>query len=213
METVPAATYLAKRLSDAARPVQVLALGPLTNLAEAFTRAPRAARAVRQIVLMGGAIGVSGNLGDGGAFQTNNTSAEWNIFLDPGAAKTVFVSGAPIRMIPLDATQRVRIDMALYEQFQSRAVTPLARFVAQVLAANRQDIHQGFYFAWDPLAAVALVYPPVATFRFMALEISDKPGEVGRTIEIKKHRPNVQVAIDADELRFRRTFMAALGVP
>ncbi|MGH9681291.1 MAG: nucleoside hydrolase, partial [Candidatus Acidiferrales bacterium] len=137
VETVPAAVYLAKRLSEAARPVQVLALGPLTNLADAFTRAPRAARAVGQIVLMGGAIGVSGNLGDGGAFQTNNTSAEWNIFLDPGAAKTVFASGAPIRVIPLDATQRVRIDMALYEQFQSHAESPLARFVAQVLATNR----------------------------------------------------------------------------
>jgi inosine-uridine nucleoside N-ribohydrolase len=102
--------------------------------------------------------------------------------------------------------------MALYEQFQSRAATPLARFVAQMLATNREFIHQGFYFAWDPLAAAVLANPAVATFRPMAIEISDKPEELGRTVEIKKRRPNVQVAVDADSLRFREIFMTALGV-
>ena len=208
----PADEFLSKRLSDAAHPVQVLALGPLTNLAAAFTRTPRAAHSVRQLVIMGGAIGVSGNLSDGGAFKTDNTAAEWNIYIDPAAAKIVFASGAPIRLVPLDATQRVPIDMALFEQFEAHATTPLALFVAQVLATNREFIHQGFYFAWDPLAAAALANPAVATFRPMAIEISEKPGELGRTVQIKKRRANVQVAIDADALRFREVFMTALGV-
>jgi len=46
----------------------------------------------------------------------------------------------------------------------------------------------------------------------MAIEISEKPGELGRTVQIKKRRANVQVAIDADALRFREVFMTALGV-
>jgi inosine-uridine nucleoside N-ribohydrolase len=212
IESRPADEYLSKRLADAAHPVQVLALGPLTNLAAAFSRTPRAARVIRQLVIMGGAVGVPGNLGIGGVFKTDNTASEWNMFVDPAAAKIVFASGAPIRLVPLDATQRVPIDMALFEQFQAHAATPLARFVAQVLATNRELIHQGFYFAWDPLAAAALANPSVATFRPMAVEISDKPGEIGRTVEIKKRRPNVQVAIDADSLRFREVFMTALGV-
>jgi len=211
-ESMIADEYLSKRLPDAAHPVQVLALGPLTNLAAAISRNPRAVRSMRQLVIMGGAISVSGNLGDGGAFKTENTSAEWNMFVDPAAAKLIFASGAPIRLVPLDATQRVPIDMALFEQFQSHGSTPLAHFVAQVLVTNRESIHQGFYFAWDPLAAAAFANPAVATFRPMAIEISDKPEESGRTIEVKKRRSSVQVAIDADSLRFRDVFMKALGV-
>jgi pyrimidine-specific ribonucleoside hydrolase len=212
VESRSAAEYLSKRLADAAHPVQVLALGPLTNLAEVFASAPRAARTIRQLVIMGGAVHVSGNLGDGGMFKTDNTAAEWNIFIDPGAAKTVFASGTPIRLVALDATQRVPIDMALLEQFESHARTPLAHFVSQVLAVNRDHIRQEIYFAWDPLAAVALANPAVVTFRPMAIEVSDQPKELGRTLEVPKRRPNAQVAVDANALRFRDVFMTALGV-
>jgi pyrimidine-specific ribonucleoside hydrolase len=204
--------YLLKRFLDAAHPMQVLALGPLTNLGEVFSRSPRAARAGRQLVILGGAIGVAGNLGDGGFFKTDNAASEWNMFIDPVAAKIVFSSGVAIRLVPLDATQQVPIDMALFEQIQSRAETPLAKFVAQVLASNRDLIRQGFYFARDPLAATVLANPAVVTFRPMAVQISDKPDELGRSVEIKKARANVQVAVDADNLRFRDVFMTALGV-
>jgi hypothetical protein len=50
------------------------------------------------------------------------------------------------------------------------------------------------------------------TFRPLAIEMSDRPGELGRTVEIKNRRANAQVAIDADALRFRDDFMAAFGV-
>jgi pyrimidine-specific ribonucleoside hydrolase len=211
-ESRSASDYLLKRLLDAAHPVQVLALGPLTNLAEVFSHTPRAARTGRQLVVLGGAVRVSGDLGDGGFFQTNNVSAEWNMFVDPQAAKIVFTSGAPIRLVPLDATQRVPIDMALLEQFQSHANSPLSKFVAQVLATERDQIRQGFYFARAPLAAAALANPAVVTFRPLAIEISDKPAEAARTVEAKNRRANVQVAVDADALRFRDVFMNALGV-
>jgi inosine-uridine nucleoside N-ribohydrolase len=151
-------------------------------------------------------------LGDGGAFQTNNVSAEWNLFIDPEAAKIVFTSGAPIRLVPLDATQRVPIDMALLDQFKSHASTPLAKFVSQVLATEREQIRQGYYFARDSLAAAVLANAAIVTFHPLAIEISNKPGELGRTVEIKNRRANAQVAIDADDLRFRDVFMTALGV-
>jgi len=211
-ESQPAAEFLARRLSDAAHPVQVLALGPLTNLADSFSRARGAARTVRQIVMMGGAVRIPGNLGNGGAFKTQNTVAEWNIFADPSAAKAVFTSGASIRLVPLDATQRVPIPMSLLEQFVSQSKTPLARFVAQMLLANRDAIRQGIYFAWDPLAAVALVHPTVASFKPLSLEISDKPAELGRTVEAPRRRANAMVALDADAEQFRTTFLGAFGI-
>jgi inosine-uridine nucleoside N-ribohydrolase len=207
-----ASDYLSKRLAEATHPAQLLALGPLTNIAEAFQRNPHAARVVRQLVIMGGAVHVPGNLGDGGVFKTTNTVSEWNLYIDPAAAKAVFSAGAPIRLVSLDATQRVPIDMALFEQFQTHAVSPLARFVAEILATNRESIREGYYFAWDPLAAVAFANPAAVKFRPMSIAISDAPSEPGRTVEVKKGRANVQVATDADELRFREIFMTALGV-
>ncbi len=212
VETRTAGDFLSKRLADAAHPVQVLAIGPLTNLAEVFSRGPHAARAIRELVIMGGAVHVSGNLGDGGMFRTDNQAAEWNMFIDPSSAKTVFASAVPIRLVALDATQRVRIDMALLEQFQSHAKTPLAHFVAQILSLNRDNIKQEAYFAWDPLAAVTLANPLVVMFKPMAIDISLDPKEIGRTVEVPRARANAQVAIDADGLRFRDVFMTALGV-
>ena len=50
------------------------------------------------------------------------------------------------------------------------------------------------------------------TFRPLAIDISDKLAEPGRTVEVKNRRFNAQVAIDADDLRFRDIFMTALGV-
>ena len=212
IESRTAADFLTKRLLDAAHPVEILAIGPLTNLADVFSRTPRAARTGRQLVILGGAVRAPGNLGDGGYFKTDNTSSEWNMFIDPAAAKIVFTSGTQIRLVPLDATQLVPIDMALFEQFQARAETPLARFVAQALAANRDMIRHGYYFAWDPLAATVLANPAVVTFRPLAIQISTTPGELGRTVQVKAGRANAQVAIDADSLRFRDVFMKALGV-
>jgi inosine-uridine nucleoside N-ribohydrolase len=63
-----AADFLVERLAATGRPVSILALGPLTNLGDAFRRAPQCVRSVTELVIMGGAVGVRGNLDDGGFF-------------------------------------------------------------------------------------------------------------------------------------------------
>src|SRR5712692_8894009 len=115
-EAESAAEYLAKRLANPRRRARILALGPLTNLGEALGRAPRSARAIEEIVIMGGALAVPGNLGDGGYFQTDNKTAEWNLFVDPLAGARVFASGARITLVPLDATNKVPIDLAFLRE-------------------------------------------------------------------------------------------------
>ncbi len=208
-EAQSAADYLAKRLADPRRRARVLALGPLTNLAEALARAPAAARAIQEIIIMGGALRVSGNLGDGGYFKTDNTTAEWNFFVDPLAAQRVFASGARITLVPLDATNRVPIDAAFLRAFQEQARTSLGRFVAQVLETDRKFIEENFYFAWDPLAAVALVAPGVLVTRPAALAVRQKPPEEGRSVALVGHRANARIARDADAAAFKRIFLRA----
>ena len=77
--------------------VTLCTLGPLTNVALALIRAPEIAPKIDRIVMMGG-----------GFFEGGNTTpaAEFNIYVDPHAAKTVFASGVPITMIPLDCTHK-----------------------------------------------------------------------------------------------------------
>ncbi|HTM50411.1 MAG TPA: nucleoside hydrolase [Bryobacteraceae bacterium] len=208
-ETVPAPDFLAGRLHETGRPVTVLALGPLSNLADAMQRRG-GVPALREIVIMGGALHARGNLDDGGFFKTANTTAEWNLFHDPLAAEIVFRSGAPIRVIPLDATNKVPIDTVFLNELAARVRTPLGRLAAAILETARPHIENHFYFAWDPLAAAALVDPAVVTVRRMALEVRRKPPEQGRMVEAPKLRPNATVALDADAARFRKMFLDAL---
>jgi inosine-uridine nucleoside N-ribohydrolase len=144
-EATPAHEFLAARLAEA-RPVTVLALGGLTNLAEAFRITPAAARGVDRLIIMGGALKVPGNLVDGG--NTTNATAEWNFFIDPEAARRVFASGAAIQLVPLDVTQKVAID-AMFQRMFLGAQRPLVRLVSQVLATVEDLIDQGNMYAWD----------------------------------------------------------------
>ena len=208
-EHTRAAEYLARRLEDRQHPARILALGPLTNLAEALQRSPAVARNITEIVMMGGAVHARGNLDDGGYFKTGNTTAEWNFFVDPGAARIVFAAGIPIRLIPLDATSKVPIDSRFLDELQSSARTRLARFVAQVLESERELIKQGSYYAWDPLAAVALVDRGAVSFQALHLEIQQDAHQAGRTAPTAG-KPNADVALDADAGRFRAALLGSL---
>jgi inosine-uridine nucleoside N-ribohydrolase len=203
-----AADYLLERLRDQTHPVRILALGPLTNLAEALRRDRSIAGGIQELVIMGGAVRVPGNLADGGVFQTANKAAEWNIFVDPLAAQIVFRSGVPIKLIPLDATNKVPIDLAFLRDFQAAARSPLGRFVAQVLETDRKFIEDGYFYAWDPLAAVALLHPVVVKSSRLHLDIRQDAPEDGRTVQTPG-RPNAAVALDADAPAFRKIFLQA----
>jgi purine nucleosidase len=90
--------------------VTLCALGPLTNLAMAFVKAPAIVPRVKEIVLMGG-----------GCFEGGNTTpaAEFNIYVDPEAADTVFHSGIPITQVPLDVSHFMLATRPRIERFRA----------------------------------------------------------------------------------------------
>lgn len=90
--------------------VTLCALGPLTNLALAFVKAPDIVARIDQIVLMGG-----------GLFEGGNTTpaAEFNIYVDPEAADVVFHSGVPITQVPLDLTHFMLTTKQRVERFRN----------------------------------------------------------------------------------------------
>lgn len=77
--------------------VTLVPIGPLTNIAAAFRRAPDIVARVQRIVLMGGAYFEVGNI---------TPAAEFNIYVDPEAAAEVFASGVPLVVMPLDVTHK-----------------------------------------------------------------------------------------------------------
>jgi len=206
-----AVSFLVRRLSESKRPVRILALGPLTNLGAALRQEPYGAQTIEELVIMGGAVRVPGNLGDGGVFKTENKTAEWNFYIDPLAASIVFSSKAAIRLIPLDATQQVPIHADFVKTLQSGANGTLEQFAAQVLASDDTAIREGYFYAWDPLAAVALVDVDVVRVTPMAIQIEMTGNEQGRSVEIQGGPPNARVALTADAADFRREFVAALA--
>jgi purine nucleosidase len=89
--------------------VTLCLLGPLTNIATAFQRAPDVVPRIQQIVLMGG-----------GCFEGGIITpvAEFNIYVDPEAADIVFRSGVPLVVMPLDVTHKALTNRARIEAFR-----------------------------------------------------------------------------------------------
>ena len=100
--------------------VTLVPIGPLTNIATAFERAPDIAERVQEIVLMGGAYFEVGNI---------TPAAEFNIYVDPEAADIVFKSGARITVMPLDVTHKALTSAAWIEELRALA-TPVGDMVA-----------------------------------------------------------------------------------
>jgi purine nucleosidase len=108
-------------LREASGTVTLCPLGPLTNIAAAFLKAPDVVERVQQIVLMGGAYFEVGNI---------TPAAEFNIYVDPEAADIVFKSGVPLVVMPLDVTHKVLTTRARVEAFRAMG-TNVGRVAAE----------------------------------------------------------------------------------
>jgi purine nucleosidase len=118
-------THAVDALIDALRAhppgtVTLCPLGPLTNIATAFLRAPDIVPRVAEIVLMGGAYFEVGNI---------TPAAEFNIYVDPEAADIVFRSGVPLVVMPLDVTHKALTSRAWVEEMRALG-TPVGQAVA-----------------------------------------------------------------------------------
>ncbi len=117
----PAAQAICRLVRASAGTLTLVAMGPLTNLAEAVRLDPGIVPLVREVIVMGGARSEGGNI---------TASAEYNIYADPEAAAEVLAATWPVSLIGLDATHTVRSDEA-----RTAAIAALPTARAQAMAS------------------------------------------------------------------------------
>lgn len=145
--------------------VTLCALGPLTNLAMALTKEPRIASRIQEIVLMGGAYFEVGNI---------TPAAEFNIYVDPEAAATVFASGAPITMMPLDVTHQMLATTERLDAFRAIGNQAGDAVAAMLGFSERFDLKK---YGWagaplhDPCVTAYLIKPEIFRGRKCNVEI------------------------------------------
>jgi pyrimidine-specific ribonucleoside hydrolase len=204
-----AVELLDRIVSRSSQPVHLVALGPLTNVAQALEASPDLAEGLRMITIMGGAVNVPGNVR--ASADVGNDWAEWNIYADPHSAAVVLESGAPITLVPLDATEDVPVTTGFQKTLRRDRETPAAEFVYRVLAQKESDIESGWYYFWDPFAAAVVTEGTLATFQEILLTVVEEEGpQSGRTLGGSAGYP-VRVADGADAARFERLFLETLN--
>jgi inosine-uridine nucleoside N-ribohydrolase len=189
--------------------VTILAIGPLANVAAALLKKPSIKAKLHMIYVMGGAVHVTGNVG---AIHPQNSSAEWNIYIDPHAASVVFASGAPVTLIPLDATNQVPVTLDFCCRLKKEGVTPEADFVSEVLTQKIDLIKDGRYFFWDPLAAAILMDESLATFQEVAIRVIESEGdESGRTVADNENGNQIRVCVSAESTQFQNLILDVIN--
>ncbi|GAB5446565.1 nucleoside hydrolase [Gymnodinialimonas sp.] len=151
--------------TEPAGTVTLCALGPLTNIATAFERAPDIVANVQEIVLMGGAYFQVGNI---------TPAAEFNIYVDPEAAQIVFASGRPIVVMPLDVTHKALTTAPRVQAFRDLGTHPgtmvaewtdfFERFDKEKYGSAGAPLH-------DPCVIAYLITPELFSGRFVNVEI------------------------------------------
>ncbi len=206
-----AVELIASTLEASTEPVSILALGPLTNLAEVLQSNPKLAKKIAAITIMGGALDVPGNLGSVSPGLKANVTAEWNIYIDPHAANIVFKCGAPVILVPLDATNLVPLTKRFLTEIAARAQHPAAKFSYKALERIfRLSNGREFYF-WDPLAAAAVVQADILKLEEFRLRVIEEDGtECGRVLRDDQGFV-VQAAIGADAQAFEQSYLEVLG--
>ncbi len=196
--------------AEPAGTVTLCPLGPLTNIAAAFLKAPDIVARIGEIVLMGGAYFEVGNI---------TPTAEFNIFVDPEAAEIVFKSGVPLVVMPLDVTHKALTNRARIEAFRNLGTHAGAvvaswtdffeRFDMQKYGSEGAPLH-------DPCVIAYLLRPDLFKGRHINVEIeTQSPLTLGMTVAdwwgVTDRAPNAMFMGDIDAERFFTLLTERIG--
>ena len=197
-------------LQEPGNSVSLCPLGPLTNIASAILKQPKIVSRIKQIVLMGGAYFEVGNI---------TPTAEFNIFVDPDAAKIVFEAGIDMVAMPLDVTHKALVTgerNEAFRQLQSPVGIAVAemtdffeRFDKEKYGSSGAPLH-------DPCVTAYLINPKIFSGKKINVEIETKSElTLGMTVAdwwgVTNRKANAFFVGDLDSEKFFNLLTERLG--
>jgi purine nucleosidase len=182
----------------------IVAVGPVTNLQDAIKKEPKLKDLVGNIVIMGGALTVPGNV---------TQLAEANIYADPVAANELFTGETPFTMVGLDVTVRARLAKKDTQKWRDLG-TASGKTFADIVDYYISISSSGSCALHDPLAVAVAVHPELVETlpMFMVVGISEK--DLGRTTgdkaRLTEPNPNVKVCVNLNREKFAVDFNEVL---
>lgn len=200
-----AVDYLIERVLAEPNEISIFPIGPLTNIAMAIRKEPRFAKAVKELVIMGGAILEHGN---------STPQAEFNIYVDPHAAHIVFHSGIPITLIPLDVTHKCLLLQPHVDQLM-KIPSPISRFIRDAIEIYlKYSFELGYAGSalHDPLTLATIIAPELLTLKEYYVDVDISGGvSMGKTfadiLNVTKQPANMKVAMNVRGEEFIELFL------
>lgn len=198
-----AVDYIIRTLRDSDERIILIVTGPMTNIAVALEKAPDIKDKIDRIIIMGGAILEPGNI---------TSSAEFNIYVDPEAAKIVFGSGCELYLVSLDVTMKSMFYEDDIETLR-RQGDKISTIVASLLDffAETHVKHFGFKACpiHDALCVGILIDDSLVEFKKTYVDVAlHDPLTIGETVAdlwgITGHAPNCYIGLQVDREKFVR---------
>jgi purine nucleosidase len=197
--------YLIQRVLAEPGQLSIFPIGPLTNIAMAIRKEPKFAKAVKELVIMGGAIQENGNV---------TPLAEFNIYVDPHAAHIVFHSEIPITLIPLDVTHQCLLKQNHVDHLM-KIKSPISQFIKDAIEVYfKFSYERGFAGCalHDPLTLATVIAPELLTLKEYYVDVDHSGGvAMGKTFAdvfgVAKKPANMKVAMEVRGEEFIELFL------
>ncbi|MDW3195081.1 MAG: nucleoside hydrolase [Cytophagales bacterium] len=200
LSTLPAYEFIASKLRSANEQLTFLITGPCSNLAKTLGTYPELKSKVGEVIWMGGAVDVPGNV----RTHKHNGTAEWNAYWDPQAAAELFKMGLDIKLIALDVTNSVPVSMNFLRQLAAQKQFPLSNLASQFWATTINTIpsYEYTYFMWDVLSTTYLGIPQTFTSERAELAVRTELPAEGQTIRAAGNENWVHIVKTVDREAF-----------
>jgi len=178
----PAGKLITSILTGSDQPVTLLAMAPLTNVADALDRTDLDDANIERVVMMGGAFHVPGNA---------SPVAEFNVYHDPEAARRVVNCGVPVTIVPLDVTTSLVFTVGDFEVFSlaQAGAGKLARMLFPFyLQAHRRYQRLDGVHLHDVIAAAFVIRPDIFKTKKAWCDVETE-GEITRGETVIDDRP------------------------
>jgi purine nucleosidase len=198
--------FLIEQILASPGEITLVAIGPLTNIALAIRQEPRIVEALKELIIMGGAIRQEGNA---------TALAEFNTSVDPHAAHIVYHAGVPTTLVPLDVTYQCILTPTDVNRLQ-KTDSPITKFVADATRFY-MEFHDEYQkidgcVINDPLALALTFAPELCTYRELPVDVDLSGGiSMGKTVadfyNYDRKAANLKVALGVQARDFIELFL------